>query len=334
MCLYMEKGKLMPYTKHLSSYKSLITAHEDIRAGFISLALEKNKEATPFIEEAKALKIIAGKAIKPNQLIEIKEIQESLLTASGISEKAKKYLKEKDKKQAIRELVESFLDPAGKHFIDELVYRFLLTKGDTLGGIIRNLAGTIGERKFTRTLISTLFINNKNFTYFDKNSRTWIKVEANKQKYESDLEKRVKGLHWLSEGRNRVLMYNLTIPMLKKNVDLCLLDGSPKEILSSKKNKSAHQISRKYMALGELKGGIDPAGADEHWKTANSALERIRKAFLKQSCKPKTFFIGAAIEKAMAQEIYQQLKKQTLTNSANLTNKPQLISLCTWLINL
>ena len=39
----------MPYTKHLSSYKSLITAYEDTRAGFISLALEKNKEATPYI---------------------------------------------------------------------------------------------------------------------------------------------------------------------------------------------------------------------------------------------------------------------------------------------
>ena len=31
--------------------------------------------------------------------------------------------------------------------------------------------------------------------------------------------------------------------------------------------------------FGELKGGIDPAGADEHWKTGNSALVRIRKAF-------------------------------------------------------
>ena len=69
----------MPYTKHLSSYKSLITPYEEIRAGFISLALEKNKEATPFVEEAKALKVIASKATKPKELIEIKEIQQSLL---------------------------------------------------------------------------------------------------------------------------------------------------------------------------------------------------------------------------------------------------------------
>ena len=49
----------MPYTNHLSSYKSLITAYEDIRAGFISLALEKNKEATPFITIHLANKLIS-----------------------------------------------------------------------------------------------------------------------------------------------------------------------------------------------------------------------------------------------------------------------------------
>ena len=324
----------MPYTKHLNSYESLITPYEETRAGFISLALEKNKEATPFVEEAKALKAIASKATKPKELIEIKEIQQSLLTASGISEKAKNHLKEKDKIKAINGLIENFLEPSGRYFIDELVYRFLLTKGDTLGGIIRNLAGSIGERKFTRTLISTFFINDKNFSYLDINSRTWIDFKADKQKYESELERRIKGLHWTSKGKNRVLIYNLTVPVVKKNVDLCLFDCSPQEIIFSQKSNSAHQISNKYIALGELKGGIDPAGADEHWKTANSALERIRKAFLKESCNPKTFFIGAAIEKAMAQEIYQQLKKRTLANSANLTNEKQIVSLCSWLIDL
>ena len=206
----------MSYTKHLNSYTDLITPYEEVRAGFISLALEKNKEATPFVEEAKALKVIASKAKKPKELIEIKEIQKSLLTACGISEKAKNYLEEKDKTKAIIGLIENFLEPAGRYFIDELVYRFLLTKGDTLGGVIRNLAGAIGERKFTRTLISTFFVNDKNFLYLDVNSKTWIKFEADKQKYESELERRIKGLHWVSKGSNRLLMYNLTVPIVKK----------------------------------------------------------------------------------------------------------------------
>ncbi len=90
----------------------------------------------------------------------------------------------------------------------------------------------------------------------------------------------------------------------------------------------------KYIALGELKGGIDPAGADEHWKTANSALGRIKAGFRKKKLKPRTFFVGAAIEKAMAQEIFKQLRNGVLSNAANLTSDEQLVSICKWLLQL
>jgi type II restriction enzyme len=86
--------------------------------------------------------------------------------------------------------------------------------------------------------------------------------------------------------------------------------------------------------LGELKGGIDPAGADEHWKTANSALNRIRTSFDKKKLKPQTFFVGAAIENAMAVEIFKLLKSGTMSNAANLTSDKQLTSVCDWIINL
>ena len=89
-----------------------------------------------------------------------------------------------------------------------------------------------------------------------------------------------------------------------------------------------------YIALGELKGGIDPAGADEHWKTANTALDRIRKAFAQSSVIPKTFFVGAAIENSMSEEMYSQLINGTLSNAANLTNEKQVYSLCQWIVNI
>ena len=44
-----------------------------------------------------------------------------------------------------------------------------------------------------------------------------------------------------------------------------LLGGSSPETLHVENPKH-------YLACGELKGGIDPAGADEHWKTAGKAL--------------------------------------------------------------
>ena len=89
-----------------------------------------------------------------------------------------------------------------------------------------------------------------------------------------------------------------------------------------------------YLALGELKGGIDPAGADEHWKTGNSALERVRQAFSRKNIKPHTFFIGAAIERKMAQEIWEQLMSGKLSNAANLNETEQMASISQWICSI
>ena len=319
----------MPFNRHLKSSECLITPYEETRAGFIKLALEKNRNATPFVEEAKALKVLALEAETPKQLLGINKIQNSLLTAAGISDKAKNYLQEKDRAEAIKSLIENFLEPSGKSFVDELVYRFLLTRGDSLGGKMRNLGGALGEWRFTRILMSICSVSGIDFEYLDSKSKKWMRPN-----YEPEIEKRVKGLRWITQGNERTLIYNLTVPIVRKNVDLCLFCCSSSEIIFGKKKNSAHYKPEKYLALGELKGGIDPAGADEHWKTANSALERIRKAFSDKGFHPKTFFIGAAIEKAMAKEIYQQLNSNVLSNGANLTSEEQVVSLCDWLIKI
>src|SRR5438552_18251109 len=58
-----------PYLQHLNSSKDLETTYEAIRAGFVSLALEKNRRATPFVAEARALKAAASKAKTPTELL-------------------------------------------------------------------------------------------------------------------------------------------------------------------------------------------------------------------------------------------------------------------------
>ena len=319
----------MPFKNHLKSYEDLITPYEETRAGFITLALEKNKTATPFVEEAKALKVLASRAKTPTELLEIDDIQDSLLTAAGISDKAKTHLQEGDKQEAIKGLIENFLESAGKSFVDELVYRFLLTRGDSLGGRMRNLGGKLGEWRFTRIFMSTCSVSSVDLEYLDSENKKWVTPNT-----KLEIERRLKGLHWISHGNKRTLIYNLTVPTVEKNVDFCLFDCSPDEIIFGRNRDSAHHKPEKYLALGELKGGIDPAGADEHWKTANSALDRIRTAFSDRNCFPKTFFVGAAIEAAMAQEIYRQLEDQTLSNGANLTDETQVVSLCDWLIKI
>ncbi len=112
----------------------LVTPREKTRDGFIKLALEKNYLAVPYVEEAKALKAMASRVKKPKDLLQTKDLTVGLLTASGLSDKSLNYLTEDDKVLAIKGLIEEFLEPAGENFIDELVYRYLLTKGDALGG--------------------------------------------------------------------------------------------------------------------------------------------------------------------------------------------------------
>ncbi len=319
----------MPYNNHIKKWEDLVTTKQATRKGFIAIALEKNIKGTPFIEEAKSLKILAANVNKPKDLLKLKKIFPSLLSASGLSEKAISHLTEKDQKQAIADLIEKFLEPAGKDFIDELVYRFLLTKGDALGGIMRNLAGSYGEKKVIRSLISSLSIKGLEFKYLNKQSKTWVEGDHT----DTTIEENTRGLYWKIGDKHRTLVLNLTPPFLSKNVDLCLFDGEYSEF-SVSNNSSIHKMPNKYIALGELKGGIDPAGADEHWKTANTALERIRTAFEDYKLRPHTFFIGGAIERSMAQEIYSQLELNTLTNAANLTVDKQLVSICDWLCEL
>jgi len=321
---------LTEYKSHIKSSKDLITPYEATRAGFIEIALEKNRKASPFVEEARALRIIASEADEPADLLKLDKIYGSLLTASGLSDKALTHLAKKDQIKAAQNLIDNFLKPAGEKFVDELVYRFLLTRGDTLGGMMRNIAGVIGERKFARSIISMLSVQKTKYFWLNKDSKTWIANSLD----DTDIENYLKGLSWRNKLGDRILLFNITVPNVKKNVDLCLLNCCYKDIESFSSSKKVIASPEYYVALGELKGGIDPAGADEHWKTANMALDRIRKAFSKKKMKPNTFFVGAAIENAMSKEIFSQLKRRILTNAANLTNEKQVFSLCEWLINI
>ena len=292
------------------------------------MALEKNYLAVPYIEEAKALKALAGKVKKPKELLEVKDLRVGLLTASGLSDKSLNYLTEDDKTLAIKGLIEEFLEPAGENFIDELIYRYLLTKGDALGGKARNLAGSLGERKFLRSLLSVFNLSGINYQWKDADTNSWLA----KPKDDTGIEKRIKGFSWSKGGGSRLLIMNITVPVVKKNVDLSILQGTIDDLQS--RGQFLIHDNGKYIALGELKGGIDPAGADEHWKTANSALNRIRTCFAKKKLKPQTFFVGAAIENSMASEIFKQLQSGMLNNAANLTNDEQLTAICDWIVNL
>jgi len=310
---------------HIPHPSSLVTRHEEIRAGFIAQALERNRRATPIVCEARALRAAALRVKLPFQLLNLARLQPALLSAAGVSEKAAGHMEPPDKEKAIVQFIEKFLDPAGPAFVDELVYRFLLTKGDALGGSLRNVGGAMAQQKLTRAILSSLTLTATSYQWLGPKNEGWLPMS----KQDAGIEHHARGLAWNTNGEPRCIVYNLTVPLVRKNVDMCLLRCSPSDC-----TKKTFADAAAYVAVGELKGGIDPAGADEHWKTARTALLRIREAFGKRAVSPKTFFVGAAIVENMASEIWEALRGGTLDNAANLTKPNQVDSLCQWLISL
>ena len=313
------------YSHHLKSSKSLETSYEAVRAGFVALALEKNRRATPFVAQARALKAAASKTQSPAGLLKIPRIQPALLTAAGVSDKAVSHLQETDKQEAVAGLIKNFLEPAGSNFVEELVFRFLLTRGDTLGGSMRNIGGFMAQKKLTRAIIANLRLARSKCQWLNNTNSEWTKLPED----DTDVELSLRGLYWNAGNRQRTLLYNLTIPFLKNNVDLILLNCPAQNV-----TRKIMETASSYIAVGELKGGIDPAGADEHWKTARSALNRISEAFKKKKHKPHTFFIGAAIEAKMAREIWEMLNQGVLDNAANLTDEDHIASISQWLCSI
>jgi Restriction endonuclease BsobI len=107
------KNSGQPYQIHLSNKADLITSHVETRSGFLELALEKNRQATPFITQARALKAVASPLVRPADLLTLTTIQPALVAAAGISDKAASHLDATTKEQAVQDFIMNFLDTAG-----------------------------------------------------------------------------------------------------------------------------------------------------------------------------------------------------------------------------
>jgi type II restriction enzyme len=314
--------------KYVTTPEDLQTTYDETKMGFLSITLRKSKEACFYIEKAKAFKNIVSAYNDPNELIKIGDIQNSLCEAAGVSTKARGYLKPEDIELILSEFSEEFLIPAGNNFVDELANRYLLTLGDALGGRMRNIIGGIAGEKLTQQIVATLDVRNYEFCYYDKRANKWVEGATFRAEISSD----VKAIRWRVNQQTRLLYYDLTVPIVKKNIDIVVFNNTDVNISNTKQFNEFKNNPTNYHILGELKGGIDPAGADEHWKTANTALSRIRDSFSRENKSIFTLFIGAAIEASMAREIYNQCISGELTNCANLTKDNQLVEICDWLI--
>jgi len=312
-------GKLPMVPNFIKSADDLVTSVQATQNGFLKQALRKTAEAAPYVDKARELRQTLDKAQAALDLVGVSSIRDTLLTACGFSDKSMAYFNDKERRAALKKMLKVIAVQAGDTWREELVYRFVLTCGDSLGGAMRNIVGAGAGMLFARALREAA-------------KRKGIKGLLVKSKEGG----KIQGLAW----PDRAVFFDKAPKFLtgagskKNNIDVIMVSSGIAHPTATVWSQERTLLSNPgtYVACGELKGGIDPAGADEHWKTAASALDRIRKRFPKNP--PKLFFVGAAIAKAMAVEIFDQLQDGRLSHAANLTVPKQLDNLADWLIAL
>ena len=265
--------------------------------------------AEAFVDSANRLRESLKTAANPAEAIAITSIREELIAAAGFSAKASNYFTAPELSRALNTVLQRICEgseKAGIDWRDDVLYRFLLTRGDSLGGIMRNITGAAATSKFAQEVLRIL--QERNGTH--------------RSHYSLSNPDKIQQISW----GERVIYFDKKF--IRNNIDVILLRNRSGRLTTEL------LINRKedFLACGELKGGIDPAGADEHWKTAATALQRIRGSF--SSNTPALFFVGAAIAPAMAEEIFAQLTSDELTFAANFNVPDQLTDLVTWLTSL
>jgi hypothetical protein len=285
----------------------LETPRAAVVKGFLEQARQKRQKANEFIREVRQLQTRLEGLPSTSAILQDPDLLRVVLLSAGFSQKALSHLKEDERKEIASEMLRDLGEAQGD-FASDILYRYLLTQGDSLGGSMRNVVGASAQRAFTAMVLESL-------QSAGVNPRTESWEENGK----------TQGIAW----NDRKMLFDKTPKFVRKNVDVILLWTDPPI------EGSLNQIEDKgrYLAAGELKGGIDPAGADEHWKTAKTALDRIRKAF-RPGRTPCLFFAGVAIEREMAKELYRDVKEGNLSFAANLTSEEQTRALISWLIAL
>ena len=82
----------MTFNKFITSASDLVTTHEATRAGFLSIALEKNRVSDPYVKIALCFKTRVTGVKSPDDLLKMPAVRPFLISASGLSDKSLNYL--------------------------------------------------------------------------------------------------------------------------------------------------------------------------------------------------------------------------------------------------
>ena len=280
----------------IKSATDLQTTKQATVDGFAWQAEAKSMRANEFDEVAEYFRKRSKSIENHQQFCEDPILYRFAVAACSLSRKSLNHLSKVEVLGILRKLIdiEKFNDDA---YLQRLEGRYFLTCGDSLGGSMRNVIGQVAQNRLTELIAE--HARNRHGRVLAATTKTG----------------KITSLIW----SDRTMIFDKKPKFINKSVDLILLAGEHTDLVKAIENPA------NYLLAGELKGGIDPAGADEHWKTARSALDRINDAFEKQDrVPPLSVFVGAAIEASMAVEIFDRMASANFL-AANLTKEDQMI---------
>ena len=141
--------------KYIKSAVDLVTTRLTIRNGFLEQVVAKGQRANPIIKRAKELKGALSKVSNINELLSLRGFEDEVIAAAGFSEKAQNNLRPTS--DTIKKVLDVIIKSSGEDFRDEIVFRYLLTKGDSLGGASRNVVGASAGSLFINYLINRTY---------------------------------------------------------------------------------------------------------------------------------------------------------------------------------
>lgn len=276
----------------------LVSSSVDVVNGFKWQAEQKLIKSVNYFHLANYF-LARNKTLPTFTLLADVQIREFLLTACMLSKKSLGHISISEQDNLISTCIDftRINDPLYER---ELVNRYFLTSGDALGGVMRNAVGQAAQNLLTNHIL--MFLQNNGYQ---------VAINTN-------TSGKIVDLTWVENNEKRTIVFDKKPAFLGKSVDFIVTQGRGGNL------GSIHNIDE-VIACGELKGGVDPAGADEHWKTARAALDRIAKVYIDNNRNiPELYFVGAAIEVSMSQEIFGYLQANRLTGAANLMKINQL----------
>ena len=279
----------------IKSHTDLVTETTARVAGFTAQAQEKIQNIQCYIDKAQKFRQNASSIRAISDIWKDADISEFILMCCMMSNKSQKHLSFQEKEGIVNGAID-FTKLDQKEYVESLVNRYFLTCGDSLGGSMRNKVGQNAQNILSDAIASSL-------------SHKGVQCNVHRS---------TTGKITAIETSNRMYIFDKTPKFIGKSIDIIILKKSTTGGFNIEDSQS-------FIACGELKGGINPAGADEHWKTARTALQRVHDTFAaKKLTSPFLLFVGAAIEASMAVEIFNLLQTGWLKAAANLTKPAQL----------